>query len=480
MKPFPAIFRWGVSTSSFQIEGAVKQDGRGESVWDMFVRRQGVIVGNGNADVTCDHYNRWQEDVHWLSRLGVNAYRLSIAWPRVLPQGTGPIEQRGLDFYDRLVDGLIAKGIEPWVCLFHWDYPLDLFRRGGWLNRDSARWFADYAEVVVRRLSDRVTHWITHNEPQVFINEGHYSGRHAPGLQLPWKEVLLAAHHAFLGHGYAVAAIRSSARKAPRVGYAPAGPVALPATNSAENVAIAYADSCSLTHATLWNMAWWLDPVVLGRYPTNCREIFGDALPTLAPGDFEVIAQPLDFLGLNLYWGPRVDVDHRGANAIWHHPPDAPRTAFDWCITPEIMHWGPRFMAKRYGLPIVVTENGISCLDSIATDGRVHDTARVDFLTRHLAMLRSAMDAGVDVQGYFHWTLLDNFEWADGYKQRFGLLHTDFATGTRTPKDSFAHYHDIIADRGVGGLAQLSSIEEPNGWEAMADSHSSSPRAASP
>ncbi len=320
MNPFPASFRWGVTTSSYQIEGAVKQAGRGESVWDMFVRRPGVIVGNGNADVACDHYNRWQEDVEWLAQLGVNAYRLSIAWPRVLPHGTGQVEPRGLDFYDRIIDALLAKGIEPWVCLFHWDYPLDLFCRGGWLNRDSSRWFADYAEVVVRRLSDRVTRWITYNEPQVFISEGHYFGRHAPGLQLPWKEVLLAAHHALLGHGYAVSAIRSSAKKTPLVGYAPAGPVALPASNSAENVAVAYAESCALTHATLWNLAWWLDPVVLSRYPSNSAEIFGDAMPDPAAGDLETIAQPLDFLGLNLYWGPRVDAKHRGTNAIWHKP----------------------------------------------------------------------------------------------------------------------------------------------------------------
>lgn len=467
MNPFPASFRWGVTTSSYQIEGAVKQAGRGESVWDMFVRRPGVIVGNGNADVACDHYNRWQEDVEWLAQLGVNAYRLSIAWPRVLPHGTGQVEPRGLDFYDQIIDALLAKGIEPWVCLFHWDYPLDLFCRGGWLNRDSSRWFADYAEVVVRRLSDRVTRWITYNEPQVFISEGHYFGRHAPGLQLPWKEVLLAAHHALLGHGYAVSAIRSSAKKTPLVGYAPAGPVALPASNSAENVAVAYAESCALTHATLWNLAWWLDPVVLSRYPSNSAEIFGDAMPDPAAGDLETIAQPLDFLGLNLYWGPRVDAKHRGTNAIWHKPVDAPRTAFDWSITPEIMHWGPRFMAKRYGLPIVVTENGISCLDSVATDGCVHDTARIDFITRHVVMLRSAMHAGVNVQGYFHWTLLDNFEWADGYKQRFGLLYTDFATGTRTPKDAFYHYRDVIAHSGANLLSQQAGILEPEGWETL-------------
>lgn len=312
MNPFPANFRWGVTTSSYQIEGATKQDGRGESVWDMFARRPGVIVGNGNADIACDHYNRWQEDVAWLAKLGLNSYRFSIAWTRVLPEGTGKVEQRGLDFYDRLVDALLDKGIEPWVCLFHWDYPLSLFCRGGWLSRDSARWFSDYVDIVVRRLSDRVTRWITYNEPQVFISEGHYWGRHAPGLLLPWKETLLAAHHAFLGHGYAVATIRSRAVKKPFIGIAPAGPVSLPVSNSGEDVAIAYSESCAVTHDSLWNLAFWLDPVILGRYPENCVEIFGSAAPSPAPGDLEAIAQPLDFLGLNLYWGPRVDAKHRG------------------------------------------------------------------------------------------------------------------------------------------------------------------------
>jgi len=217
----------------------------------------------------------------------------------------------------------------------------------------------------------------------------------------------------------------------------------------------------------LWNMAWWLDPVVLGRYPQATAEVFGNAAPKPAPGDFEAIAQPLDFLGLNLYWGPRVDRTHRGPDAVWHFPAEAPRTAFDWSITPEIMHWGPRFMAKRYGLPIVVTENGISCLDSISVEGHVHDSARVDFITRHLAMLRSAMTAGVDVRGYFHWTLLDNFEWADGYKQRFGLLYTDYATLQRIPKDSFYHYRNIIADHGANLLMRQAGITEPDGWESL-------------
>ena len=467
MNPFPPNFRWGTATSSYQIEGAAKQDGKGESIWDMFTRRSDAIADQGNADVTCDHYNRWQQDVDWMAKLGANAYRFSIAWPRILPEGTGRVETRGLDFYDRLVDGLLARGIDPLVCLYHWDYPLALFHRGGWLNRDSARWFADYADAVVRRLSDRVTQWITHNEPQVTINEGYLHGRHAPGVRLPWRETLLATHHLLLSHGLAVDAIRGSATKTPSVGYAPAGPISLPVRNTDENVALAYSESCAVTHDTVWNMAWWLDPVVFGHYPADGVKAFGAAAPEPAAGDMEIISRPLDFLGLNLYWGPRVDAEHRGKQSIWHYPADFPRTAFDWAITPEILYWGPRFMAKRYGLPMIVSENGISCLDYVAADGGVHDSARVDFLTRYLAMLRCALNAGLDIRGYYYWTLLDNFEWAEGYRQRFGLLYTDFATFTRTPKDSFNHYREIIASSGKNLPTDGFGITEPEGWEKL-------------
>ena len=467
LNPFPANFRWGTTTAAFQIEGAIAEDGRGESVWDMFTRRADAIADHSNAAIACDHYHRFQEDIDWNAKLGANAYRLSIAWPRVLPEGPGRVETRGLDFYDRLVDGLLARGIDPLVSLFHWDFPLALFYRGGWLSRDSARWFADYVDIVVRRLSDRVTQWITFNEPQVFISEGHFTGRHAPGIRLPWRETLLAAHHVLLAHGHAVDTIRASAAKTPSIGYAPAGPIPLPARNTAENVALAYDEVCTVTHETLWNMAWWLDPVVLGRYPAEGTAVFGDAAPKPLPGDLEVISRPLDFLGLNLYWGPRVDEAHRGAQAIWQYPADHPHSAFGWPITPEILYWGPRFMAKRYGLPLIISENGMSCQDCVAVDGGVHDSARVDFLTRHLVMLRAAIAAGVDVRGYYHWSLLDNFEWAEGYKQRFGLLHTDFATGRRTPKDSFFHYCDLIASGGATLPSEGPGLIEPDGWERL-------------
>jgi beta-glucosidase len=462
-RAFPPEFRWGVATSAYQIEGATTEDGRSDCIWDLFARRPGAVAGNHRADVGPDHYHRWAEDIGWLGTLGAKAYRLSVAWPRILPDGTGRVEERGLDFYERLVDGLIAAGVEPWITLYHWDLPATLGHRGGWLNRDVASWFSDFVDLVVRRLSDRVTHWITSNEPQVFIGEGYLWGRHAPGCELPWKEVLKAGHHALLAHGRAVAAIRASSTQAASVGYSPAGAVRLPATNTAPDVRIAYEETSAVSERGIWNMAWWLDPVVFGRYPAEALELFGNDAPAVASGDLAEISRPIDFLGMNLYWGPRVSAQRRGSAAEWEYPPGHPRTAFGWPIVPDIVYWGPRFVAERWKLPLVISENGMSSDDAVAVDGGVHDGGRVDFITRHLSMLRAALAVGVDVRGYFHWTLMDNFEWAEGFRQRFGLLHVDYSTGTRTPKDSFFHYRDVIASRGaclpVGG-----GIVEPTGW----------------
>jgi beta-glucosidase len=463
-RSFPSEFRWGAATSAYQIEGATSADGRGESIWDLYARRPGSIAGNQRADVSADHYHRSGEDIAWLGRLGANAYRLSVAWPRVLPEGTGRVEERGLDFYERLVDGLLGVGVEPWITLYHWDLPASLGDRGGWLNRDVVSWFGDYAELVVRRLSDRVTRWITCNEPQVFIGEGYFWGRHAPGSRLPWKEVLMASHHALLAHGRAVGAIRASAARSPSIGYAPAGAVRLPATNTTPDVGAAYADTCAVSERGVWNLAWWLDPVVFGRYPSDGLELFGADAPVASAADLAEISRPIDFLGLNLYWGPRVSVLRRGAQAEWEYPAGHPQTAFGWPIVPDILYWGPRFVAERWKLPLVVAENGMSSHDAVAVDGRVHDGARVDFITRHLVMLQATLAAGVDVRGYFHWSLLDNFEWAEGFRQRFGLLYVDYPTGNRTPKDSFYHYRDIIASRGTCLPTEAPGIAEPSGW----------------
>ncbi len=462
-RAFPSQFRWGAATSAYQVEGGSREDGRGESIWDLFERRPETIAGNEGAGRASDHYHRWAEDVAWLGRLGANAYRLSVSWPRVVPEGTGRVEPRGLDFYDRLIDTLLRIGVEPWVTLYHWDLPAALWYRGGWLNREIADWVAEYAELVVRRLSDRVSFWITCNEPQVFIGEGYLWGRHAPGSRLPWREVLLAGHHALLAHGRAVAAIRASASRPTSIGFAPAGAVCLPATCAASDVAAAYAQTCAVTELGVWNMAWWLDPVVFGAYPSDGMELFGADAPAASAEDLAEIRRPVDFLGLNLYWGPRISAG--GRRAEWQYPPGHPQTAFPWPIVPEILYWGPRFAAERWRLPLVITENGMSGNDAVAVDGHVHDPLRVDFIERHLGMLRAAIRAGVDVRGYFHWSLLDNFEWAEGYRQRFGLLHVDYTSGHRTPKDSFFRYRDVIVSHG-SSLAS-DGIVEPKGWSEL-------------
>lgn len=452
---FPADFTWGVASASYQIEGGADADGRGESVWDAFGRKPGAIWRGQTGDVACDHYHRWREDVALLQGLGVGAYRLSISWPRVLPEGVGAVNRAGLDFYDRLVDALLAAGIDPWVTLFHWDYPQALFQRGGWLNRDSAEWFAEYAGVVCDALSDRVTHWIPQNEIQVFINHGHLAGVHAPGLQLPLREALLAGHHALLAHGKAVGVLRARAKRRPLIGTSSAAQVCMPVTRSAADIDAARDATWRVEHVPpgrrdCFSNSWWLDPLYLGRYPEEGLRFYGGDAPDPAPGDMETISAPLDFCGLNIYFGGLIFADADGKPVHQPQPQGYNRTGqCDWPVTPDSLEWGPFFHHERYGVPIAITENGHQNLDGVSLDGRVHDPQRIDYTHRYLLALRRAMRSGVPVSGYFHWTLLDNFEWAMGYNVRVGLVYTDYATQRRIPKDSYLWYRDVVRTRGA-------------------------------
>jgi beta-glucosidase len=446
---FRADFTWGAATAAYQIEGAPAADGKGDSVWDMMCCQPGRIWQGQTGDVACDHYHRWEEDVALMATLGLQAYRFSLSWPRILPGGDGAVNARGLDFYDRLVDGLLARGIEPWVTLFHWDYPLALFHRGGWLHPDSPRWFADYAGIVVERLSDRVRHWITLNEPQCFIWYGHGTGMHAPGLQYCFEEVVRAGHHTLLAHGLGVQAIRAAAKTPALVGWAPVGVTYHPATDAPADIAAARRMTFANTDRSLWSNSWWADPVVFGRYPEDALRRFGDALPAVPDSDFTTIRQPIDFYGANIYTGCRVAAGPDGEPAIVCYPDGHPHTHFHWNLTPETLYWGARFLHERYRLPLVITENGMSSADWVSLDGRVHDPQRIDFLARYLGALKAAARDGVDLRGYFHWSLLDNFEWAEGYKQRFGLIHVDYATQRRTPKDSAAWFAEVIRTHGA-------------------------------
>ncbi len=445
---FGRDFTWGCATASYQIEGAAREDGKGPSVWDMMCRWDGKVHNRDTGDTACDHYHRYAEDAGIMRDLGLRAYRFSISWPRVLPEGTGRINEAGLAFYDRLVDTLLEADITPYATLFHWDYPYELFCRGGWLNGESPAWFAEYAGVIVDRLGDRVKHWMTMNEPQCFLGFGHVTGSHAPGLKLDWTEYLRATHHALLAHGLAVRAIRAHSGGGARIGWAPVGVVKMPASDSAGAVDLARRAMFAMEKKDFWVNSWFMDPVFLGKYPEDGLDVFGAAAPDVRDGDMDIISSPVDFLGLNIYNGQTVESD--GAEG-WRPVAKVPGhavTNFHWPVTPECLYWGPKFLHERYGKPIVITENGLSSMDWVHTDGYVHDPARIDFLRRYLRELRRAKYDGVDVRGYFQWSLLDNFEWAEGYKHRFGLVHVDYGTLKRTVKDSALWYKEVIASNG--------------------------------
>jgi beta-glucosidase len=448
---FPEAFAWGAATAAYQIEGAAQEGGRGPSVWDMFCAKRGAVYEGHNGRVASDHYHRWEEDVSLLRGLGLSAYRFSVSWPRVLPEGIGRSNGAGLGFYDRLVDRLLEAEIVPFLTLFHWDMPLSLYHCGGWLNRDSVGWFAEYAQVLARALGDRVKHWITLNEPQVFIGVGHRDGFHAPGVRYSMAEALRCGHHALMAHGRATQVLRAEVTDA-SVGYAPMGCPTIPASASPSDVEAARRVMASVRQPNHWNLAWWTDPVVLGSYPEDGLELFGADAPKATEGDLELISEPIDFLGLNLYQGEVIAAGQHGETEIVPHPPGAPLTAFNWPVTPEALYWGPRYAHERYRKPIYITENGLSLRDWPSLDGRVHDPQRVDFITRHLRELHRAVAEGVDVRGYFHWSALDNFEWADGYKERFGLIYVDYASGRRIPKDSYHWYRRVIETRGAALL----------------------------
>jgi beta-glucosidase len=442
---FPRDFTWGVATASYQIEGNRRADGAGRCNWDTFCQRPDAVYEGHTGESACNHYQLYQDDLRLLSDLGVTSYRFSVCWPRVLPEGTGPLNPAGLGFYDRLVDGLLERGITPYVTLFHWDYPQALEDRGGWLNSRSPHWFAEYVTHVAKHLGDRVKHWFTLNEPHAPIDGGLREGRHAPGLTLPMSEVLRAAHHTLLAHGLGTQVLRAEV-KGSWVAMAPVLLCATPHRDTLEDIEAARAFTFSMSGKTLRTTTWWMDPVFGKGYPEDGLRQFGSSMPQVSAAELDLIAQPLDAVGFNLYDSPVVQADAEGRPQVIPPPVGAPRTAFNWPITPQGHFYGPKFAYERYGKPVLITENGLSCRDYVHRDGSVPDAARIDFIQGHLEELSRAHQSGVPVLGYFHWSLLDNFEWNHGYRERFGLVHVDYQTLKRTKKASFFAYRDIIRE----------------------------------
>ena len=440
---FPEDFLWGTATSAYQIEGSPLADGAGPSIWERFVHTPGLTIGGDTGDVACDHYRRWREDVRMMADLGMRAYRFSVAWARVMPQGRGSVNAKGLDFYSRLVDELLVRGITPMTTLFHWDLPAALDDRGGWLNPDIAHWFADYAEVMFKALDGRVRHWATLNEPWVVTDGGYLHGALAPGHRSLY-EAPIATHHLLRAHGAAVQRYRSVGKH--HIGLVVNLEPKYAASDSAANQA-------ATRRAHAYMNGQYLDPALLGRYPEEMPEIFGAAWPEWPAADFDLIRQKLDFIGFNYYTRSIT----RDAPEAWPvragrvPQPQGTYTETSWEVFPQGLTDTLQWIRERYdNPPVYITENGAAFYDPpVAENGRVVDSLRVDYLRKHIGAVHTAIAAGSDIRGYFAWSLMDNFEWSLGFAKRFGLVHVNYATQQRTPKDSARYYSRVVASNGA-------------------------------
>ena len=445
---FPNGFVWGTATSAYQIEGAVDEDGRGRSIWDTFAHTPGRIADHSNGDRANDHYHRYKQDVRLIKDLGVKAYRFSIAWPRVFPEGSGAPNPKGLDFYDRLVDELLTNAIEPYATLYHWDLPQVLQDRvGGWQSSDTSKAFGDYAGYVAERLSDRVKNFFTVNEPDRFVNFGYGWNIDAPGLNLPPAELNQVRHHVALAHGLAVQAIRAKGRAGTRVGPAENIAACLPAIDTPENIRAAEIATRELN-------AGFLGVILEGKYTDGFLEYTGAAAPKFTADELKIISSPNDFVGLNIY-APQFYVvasDRAPGFTVLPFPASFPHMNSEWLrVGPETIYWVPRLAAKIWNIEtLYISENGTSSADELAAEGKVYDLDRIMYLRNYLTQLQRATAEGVPVRGYFLWSLMDNFEWIFGFEKRFGVYRVDFETQVRTPKLSASFYRNVIARNGVG------------------------------
>ena len=444
---FPKDFMWGVASAAHQIEGAYNEDGKGLNIWDVCAGIKGNTKYNETGKVACDHYHRVDEDIANMVKLGVHNYRFSISWARILPDGTGKVNEKGLQFYSDLVDKLLANGIEPIVTLYHWDLPYELYKKGAWLNDSISECFLEYTKVVVDALSDRVTYWITINEPQCVLGCGYYAGFHAPFEHANTRNLLHMGHNILLSHGKAAHYIRHNAKKKPMISFAPIGPSYAPENESPEAIEAARAKTFDVGgEGFAFSISYWSDPVYLGHYPDQLYELFGDLVPAYNKEEMELISEPLDFYATNIYYtNSSFSKDVYPEN--WYQ--GRPETDLGWAMSPEVMFWSAKFLYERYGKPIMISENGMAEHDWVCLDGKVHDTYRIDYTHRYLLEFERAWEeAGIPIMGYLHWSIMDNYEWSEGYDKRFGLIYVDYRTQQRIIKDSGYWYKEVMATNG--------------------------------
>ena len=447
---FAKDFVWGAATSSYQIEGTGRDSGKGQNIWDVFTKEPGRVYEGHTGDIACDHYHRFRENVAYMKELGLKGYRFSIDWSRVLPEGTGKVNEKGIDFYNALIDELLEQGIEPYITLYHWELPYEIYKRGGWMNPEIVEWFGQYARLVAERFSDRVKYFFTLNEPQCFVGLGFLQGCHAPGVKAPLRDTFEMAHNALKAHGRAVQMLRAYGKQNVQIGYAPTSGMCYPEKETPKDIEAArkalFALPDDLSNWT-WNVSWWSDPVILGKYPEEGMKKYEKYLPVITDEDMKLISQPIDFYGQNIYNGRCIRMGTDGRPEEVRRPAGFPKTATNWPVTPEALYWGPKFLYERYRKPIYITENGMACHDTVSQDGKVHDPNRIDFLARYLKNLKRAAEE-IDIRGYFQWSLMDNFEWDKGYAERFGIIYVDFETQERIWKDSAYWYRDLIHRNG--------------------------------
>ena len=432
---FAKDFLWGAASAAAQVEGAWNEDGRGESIWDTLVHEGGHVAHGETCDVACDHYHRWREDVAIMKELGLKSYRFSVSWSRVLPEGTGRVNEAGLHFYVQLCDALLEAGIKPLVTLYHWDLPTALYRKGGWKNPESPAWFEEYTELLAKALGDRAYAWMTFNEPQMFVGLGMLVGAHAPFEHNDDKTLAEVSKNVLLAHGRAVSVLRRLCPKA-LIGMAPTGDCYLPKDETPESIEEARRKSTRLGRDFVISNTWWADPIFLGKAPEDAEALLGENMYRLTAEEWASVSQKLDFYGFNCYQGTQdyPPPEDGYNNYAWQ---GSPKTGFGWNFTPQALYYSSKFWYERYGLPVLITENGYAGLDHVMLDGKVHDPQRQDFLHRYLLQVKRAVDEGIPVLGYQYWSIMDNFEWAAGYDPRFGLVYVDITTTasarSRTP-----------------------------------------------